>query len=842
MTASHLPVDDVLPQLVDALRSGSAVVLRAATGAGKTTRVAPALLDAGLIDNRQILLLQPRRLAARAAAYRMAEERGCPVGGQVGYHFRYERNTTQKTRIVCMTEGILIRMLQTDPLLEHVGIVIFDEFHERSLDSDLALAMVRRVQTEVRPELKIVVMSATLDVGPVAWYLGDCPVIESQGRTYPVEVEYLPFSTREPVHQLAAAGVAQLLDRTAGHILVFLPGIAEIRRAESAVKSLACSHDVPVLQLYGDLPIERQHAVLAPGGRRKIVLATNVAETSVTIPGVTAVIDSGFARIMRFDAAHGLNRLQVVRIASASADQRAGRAGRTAPGVCLRLWTEREQHGLADHETPEIHRLDLLGVALELLCWGESDLARFPWFDAPPEASVHRAIGLLRQLGALDGSRLSRLGHDMVRLPLHPRLARLVLEGARLGCLNHAALGAALLSERDPFRFDNRDLRKHPRRSDSDILDRITALEEFQRAGRHEFEMGTLNVGAAKMILRARDQIARLVRAQAMPGLSDEQQQHKVLQAMLAAFPERVARRRETGSRRALMVGGRGVRLDERSAVTEAELFVCVELEETGTAEAIVRQASAIDRSWLAKDQVHSSTEVTFDVERQRLVAMRRTRFLDLVIDESSTSVPPDVDARAVLAAEAAARLNLLELLDDASKAFAARVNSLREWMPELEFRTIDQQSLQQILPDWCSGCSSFSELKKVPTLGLLKSLLTAPQIQAVERHAPERLQVPSGNHIALHYEPGKRPVLAVRIQEVFGLQQTPRIAAGRVAVVLHLLGPNMRPQQVTDDLESFWKNTYPQVRKDLRRRYPKHAWPEDPQTAIAERRPNRKG
>ncbi len=627
-----------------------------------------------------------------------------------------------------------------------------------------------------------------------------------------------------------------MLDQTAGDLLVFLPGVGEIRRVRVDLEPLARERSLTLCELYGDLPLEEQQAVLRRGQFRKVVLSTNVAESSVTIEGITAVIDSGLVRVLRFDTALSLNRLVVERISQASAEQRAGRAGRTGPGLCWRLWTQREQHALRDVETPEIQRVDLSGAALQLLCWGEPDWPAFPWFDPPPAAAIDRAHELLARLGAVDGRSVTGLGRRMNRLPVQPRIGRLLVAGRDLGHPERAALLAALLSERDPLlhRGRNDRSREPGHGSDSDVLDRLHALEQFSMPGRRHAAAQPIDSGAARFILRARDQLVRLLAQDPAPANeSVADADEALLRALLAAFSDRLARRREPRSRRGVMVGGRGVRLADESGVTEPELFVCVDLAEQGQAESLVRQASLVRREWIDPERLQTTIDVEFDSQRQRVIALRRTRYEDLVLDEAVTSVPPGYDAAPLLAREAAARLDEVFQFSDAEAGFLARLQSLRGWMPELELPDVRRENLGELLPTLCAGCSSFADLRRVPLVPIWKSLLSPIQRSALEREAPERLQVPSGSSIALAYEPGKPPVLAVRIQEIFGLKQTPRIAGGRVRVLLHLLGPNYRPQQITDDLESFWKNTYAEVRKELRRRYPKHAWPEDPTTAA---------
>jgi ATP-dependent helicase HrpB len=850
-----LPIDAVLPELLAALKSSASVVLQAPTGAGKTTRVPPAILDAGLAGNGQILLLEPRRLAARAAARRMAFERAVTLGDEVGYQVRFDQCCGPQTRLVAITDGILLRRLQDDPFLESVSAILFDEFHERSLNVDLTLAMARRVQQTVRPDLKLIVMSATLAAGPVAKYLGDCQIITSEGRLHPVEIRYRPAITTQPLVDQVVSAVDELLRSTPGNLLVFLPGVREIQQAGDRLTSIAGQAQAIVLPLYGDLSPEQQDRVLGPQPQRKIVLATNVAETSVTIDGVTGVIDSGLVRQMQFDPGLGLDRLLLTKISQASSDQRAGRAGRTQPGVCLRLWMEREQRGLSADTEPEIRRVDLAGPVLELLCWGESDVNAFPWFEAPRPEAVAQALSLLSILGAVDDGQPTDLGRQMVQLPVHPRLARLLIAGHRFGVADRAAWMAALLTERDPF--ERPDFSRRPgslgpaHYSFSDVLDRVQALEEFSRHGRADTAAGRLHTGAARFLQQAQQQLLRLVnsahRTSADARQRAAQPQHgwerdeAVLKALLSAFPDRVARRREPLNRKGVMVGGRGIRLADSSLVLQPELFLCVDTD-AGQGEIFVRQASGIERDWLPADQIEVTIDVAFDANQEKIVAQRRTRYFDLILDESTTSPPSGAQVSEALAAAALKNLTRAVPWDDpAVSSFITRVRCLRNWLPDCDLPIFDDNTLAELLPGLCTGCRSFTELHRAPWAAALRSSLTYQQQQVLDREAPDKIRVPSGSQITVHYELGRTPVLAVRIQELFGLTETPRIAGGRVPVVLHLLGPNYRPQQITDDLKSFWNNTYPEVRKELKRRYPKHSWPEDPWTATPERKPGRK-
>ncbi|MDJ0523641.1 MAG: ATP-dependent helicase HrpB [Planctomycetota bacterium] len=832
-----LPVDDVLPDLLGALRKAGAVVLKAPTGSGKTTRVPPALLDAveGLV-----IVLEPRRVAARAAARRIAAERGERVGETIGYQVRFERKASPATRLLVVTEGILLRRLQDDPLLEGVGAIVFDEFHERSLDSDLALALAQRVRSEVRDDLAVVVMSATLDPAPVAAFLGEAPVIETHGRSFPVDIEHRPGKPESRLERTVRSALLDVLPRSEGDVLVFLPGVGEIRRVARSLAEEGTGHDVDVLPLHGELPPREQDAALASGPRRRVILATNVAETSLTIPGVRVVIDAGLERLPRIDPGVGLERLETVRIARESADQRAGRAGRTAPGVCVRLWSRPEDARLAPRRAPEIERVDLAGALLQLLAFGETDLDDVPWFEAPPPPALAAASALLERLGASAEGRITEVGTTMARLPVQPRLARMLVTAGERGHGRRIALAAAALSDRSPFvPLPRGEVVDHV--GPSDVLDAVEALEQFEERRTLRGGVRELRRGPARQALRVRDQLARMLPRTEAHGDADE----AVLRALLAAYPDRVARRRAPGSDRAVMVGGRGLKLAPESSVREAELFVAVDVDagrKGQHAEALVRRASIVERSWLPAQRTRTEETASFDEQTGSVRGARRALFGDLVLEEVAIQVDRGPLVEQALAEAAGADLDAaLDLDDEAIASLRTRVACLRAWRPELVLPALDDQAVRGLIPDLVRGRRSFAELRKAPLLDHLRGLLTWEQMQVLDCEAPERVEVPSGSKVRLRYEEGKAPVLAVRIQEVFGLLETPTVAGGRVKVLMHLLAPNHRPQQITDDMPSFWANTYAGVRAELRRRYPKHAWPEDPYTAQAERRPQRR-
>lgn len=836
MALLPLPIDSVLSELVGQLTTRGVCVLKAPTGAGKTTRVPGAVLDAQPKAGR-VILVEPRRLAARTAAKRIAEERGATLGHDVGYRVRFDNRSRANTHILCVTEGILLRMLQDDPFLEGVACILFDEFHERSLTIDLALAMARRVREETRPDLALLVMSATIQADPIARWLADAPVVESEGRLFPVEARYLSPSEaamreRDALQTLLRTKITDALETTSGHVLAFLPGVPEIRRAAKAVDGLRSRYQVELLELYGELSPKEQDRVLAKSDRRKVILATNVAETSITIEGITAVVDTGLVKRLYHEPGVGLDRLRTERISRASADQRKGRAGRTGPGVCYRLWSEQDDRTLEERERPEIARVDLASCVLELAAWGETKPEEFPWFEKPPEKALIRAHELLVLLGAIrENGSPTKLGKELARLPVHPRLARLLHEGRRLGAPASSALAAAMLSERDPFRREPRALAREW--SDSDIASRVHALDEFERTGNTRTAAGELVHGAAKSVLRVRDQLLRLMQTSSDANSEDEE---ALARALLAAFPDRVCRRRENDAERAIMVGGSGVRLASECTVRDSELFCAIETR-VGGSDNLVRLASAIEESWLDADFVEQGTLLEWDSSEQRVIAADRTAYRDLVLRSTGVAVKDAQGAAQILERAAARDISSALNLDSREvTCFLARLRLLHETCPELGLPTFNETQLIELLPDLCTRKRSFAELRKLNLQSFLETRLNYQAAIALRTEAPEMLTVPSGSKIRITYTPGGAPVLAVRIQEVFGLAETPKIAKGRVAIVLHLLAPNMRPQQVTDDLKSFWNNTYELVRKDLRRRYPKHSWPEDPWNAQAMR------
>lgn len=777
-----LPVDEVLPSLVAGLADHGSAVLVAPPGAGKTTRVPPALLKAGLAPNGgRIVVLQPRRVAARLAARRIASEQGWRIGGAVGWHIRFDRRTGPTTRIELVTEGLLTRRLQSDPFLEGVGVVVLDELHERSLHADLALGMLLEVREAGRDDLKVLAMSATLDPGPVAELLGGAPIIRSEGRLHPVDVRYMPRRDDGPVHARCALAVRRLLEETTtGHILVFLPGVGEIGRTARALSDL---RQAVVLPLHGRLSPDQQERALAPSNRRKVVLSTNVAETSVTMEGVVAVVDSGLVRQARFDPAIGLQRLETRGVAKDSADQRAGRAGRTGPGLCVRLWTEAEHAGRPARTQPEIRRADLSGVLLELKAWG-ADPIRFPWLDAPSEAAMSEAITVLSELGALDaGGAVTAIGRQLARLPLPPRLGRSLIAGHLAGIGRQVTPVIAKIA-------DDRD------------VDRV-----------------------AKQLRSVAESVLG-------PAPSGRPSDRGLVQALIAGLPDRVGRRRGANSGRIRLADGRGAVLDEAidlGELRDSDLLFALTLQGARRGERSehrIRAALPVDEAWLP---VSVEAAVEWDAERQCVVGRVRRAYRGLVLDERPAEGPPDPQLAAELLTEQALADPERALgLSDAARNTLSRLRWADGHTAELGLA--EAADIDRIIEALSRGRRSFAELQKPDLVSWILGKLTWAQRKELDAVAPKEIRLPRGRRpCRVEYRDDGPPILAARIQDLFGLSETPRLARGAAPVLLHLLAPNGRPAQVTQDLASFWGSGYAAVRKELRGRYPKHDWPLDP-------------
>lgn len=813
-----LPIDPLLHDLCRALAQNPAVILQAPPGAGKSTRVPLACLDQPWLKGQKILMLQPRRLAARHTAEYMARQRGEEIGQSVGYSVRFEKRRSERTRIEVVTEGILTRRLQSDPELAGIGLVIFDEFHERSVHSDLALALCRDVQSALRDDLKLLIMSATLDADPLAALLGHCPVLTSAGRSYPVETYYRPHMSEERIPERVVSGVKAALRECEGDILVFLPGAGEIHRC---AELLASQTDIAVLPLFGGMPFARQQQAMISGDRRRVVLATNIAETSLTIEGVGVVVDSGWERRPRFDSGSGLTRLELKRISAASADQRRGRAGRLGPGSCYRLWSEGEQAQLVPQAPPEIRSVDLSALVLELACWGEFEPERLTWMDPPSLSQCRQATLLLQDIQALDqNGRPTVLGRKMARLPLAPRLARMVLAAEELGETALACDLAALLSERD--------LLSRAKASTVTTCDLLTRWQHLQRAD---------SVPAARAVKRAAADLRRVMNCRdtsARPG-----DPLTVQRWLLPAWPDRVAQQRKPGSDRYLLSDGSGAVLSPRSGLKRPEFLLALRLEQRGGQTEIVI-ASTIDRGLLEDlfdAQLQRCRRVSWDEQEQRVVAEEVLILRALTLSKRPLKALPEEQVEASLAGVRQIGVENLGWAKEA-RQLRARVGHCRSCQPDAGWPDLGSDALTEHLEEWLApflvGIASRAALERFDPLEALKTLIPWELQARLKVLLPERIEVPSGSRPRVDYCAEGTPVLAVKLQELFGWKQGPRLCDGRLPIMIHLLSPAGRPLAMTQDLEHFWNAVYPEVRREMRGRYPKHPWPEDPWNAQA--------
>jgi ATP-dependent helicase HrpB len=826
--ASDFPIAPLLPALRAHLAAHPRLVLEAPPGAGKTTQVPLALLGEPWLAGRKLLMLEPRRLAARAAATFMARQRGEAVGQSVGYRIRFEAQVSAATRIEVVTEGILTRLIQDDPELSEVGAILFDEFHERHLHGDLGLALALDVQAQLRPDLRLLVMSATLDGERLARFL-DAPRLTSEGRSHPVRIAYPPRQGQEPPEaQLKRAVQAALLE-TDRDVLVFLPGQREIAQAQRLLDGLAA--DLVLVPLHGELGLDQQQQALAPEpqGRRRVVLATNVAESSVTLPDVRAVIDTGLAREPRFDPNSGFSRLETVAISQASADQRAGRAGRVAPGVCYRLWPQSQR--LEPARRPEIGQAELSSLMLELKTWGNAAL-RF--VDAPPPGALAQAEELLRQLGACDAAgTLTGLGRRMLGLGTHPRFAAMLLAAPDARERALACDLVALIEARDPMRGESR------RRDDLAL--RWQALAAF-RAARAPADADR---HALASIDQAAKQWRRRLRVEAPPPAASA---HEIGDVLMHAFPDRIARQLPDAPRRYQLANGRGARLFDDSMLFGEAWLVVSELR-LDDGDSLIQRAAPLDETRLQREFPARFVEedvVRWDAQVRGVIGERVRRFDRLVLDARHLGRLDPTRGRAAMV-EGIRALGLAALpWSEGQQQWRARVASLRAWMPELCLPEVGEAALLASLDAWLGpfleGRTRLAQLGSEELGQALRARLDHAQRQALERFAPPSLRVPSGMERRIDYAEDAAPVLAVKLQELFGLADTPRLANGRVPVLLHLLSPGGRPLQVTQDLRGFWERTYPEVKKEMKGRYPKHPWPDDPWTATPTHRAKPRG
>ncbi len=822
----EFPITPLLPEIRRSLSAHPRLVLEAPPGAGKTTQVPLALLDEPWVQGRRILMLEPRRVAARAAAGFMAKQRGEAVGETVGYRIRFENKVSARTRIEVVTEGILTRMIQDDPMLESVAAILFDEFHERHLSADLGLALALDVQAQLREDLRIVAMSATLDGERLARFL-DAPRLASEGRSFPVTVAHFPARRDEPAEVQARRAIEQALASHPGDVLVFLPGQREIARLQSLLDGLP--RDVAVLPLHGELPVERQAEVLQPDphGHRRVVLATNVAESSVTLPGVRVVIDAGLAREPRYDPNSGFARLEVVAISQASADQRAGRAGRVAEGWAYRLWPQSQR--LEPQRRPEIAQVELAALALELAAWG-SDQLRF--VDPPPAGALGAARELLQRLGALgDSGGVTALGQRMLALGTHPRLAAMLLSAPAGATRALACDLAALIEARDPLRGGG-----------DALAARWRALAAF-RQGRAPADA---HRSALAAIDAASKQWRRRLREDAPPPSTVEA--HLLGDRLSHAYPDRIGYQHPQDPRRYALANGRMARLFDDSALFGEPWIVASELRYEAK-DALIQRGAPVDEGFLRAefpDRFVTADALRWDAGKRALSAQRETRFDRIVLEARSTGrVDPALAAQALTDAVRELGIDALPWTESLGQ-WRERVRCLREWMPELGLPDLSDEALLADLDRWLrpafAGKSRLDALGESELAEALKSPLDWSLRQRVDALAPTRIIVPSGMERRIEYAHGQPPVLAVKLQELFGLAETPRIADGRVPLTLHLLSPGGRPLQVTQDLRGFWERTYPEVKKEMKGRYPKHPWPDDPWTAQATHRAKPRG
>jgi len=845
----HLPIYEIENDIVAALAATRRLILQSPTGSGKSTQVSQMLLDHGLLGSGKVVILQPRRLAARLLASRVASEREAELGREVGYQIRLENRTSEATRVQFETEGILLRQMIHDPSLNGIAAVIFDEFHERHLYGDITLARTLDIQEQARPDLIIVVMSATLDAEALESYLKPCTLLSSSGRTFPITIEYLPKrigNAGPPIWDLAAESFAQVAGKSEGDVLVFMPGGYEIQRTIEAIRRTKESRGYMLLPLHGELQVRDQDAAVARYDQPKVVVATNVAETSITIDGIRCVIDSGLARVPRYDPNRGINTLLVEKISRSSADQRAGRAGRTAPGVCVRLWSRPEQDERAAQELPEIKRLDLSEVVLTLKAAGVSNLRQFRWLEAPTEAALSHAEELLGDLGALEArdgeSSITSLGRRMLSFPVHPRYARMLIAAQEWNCVYEACLAAALTQGRDLLvRNPDRDAIRRREELFADIVEDgtsdfqiLTRAWEFARS--NSFRSDVLRDYGIHAV--SAQQVGPLLEQFLHIANTDQLNVRKVSdgnalkKCILMGFSDRVARRLDDVTLRCRLVHGRRGTLAKESVARNSALLVAAEIQEIGRRQGevgtILSLVSAVSIGWLHElfpSDIQSVEKVEFDSASRRVLAQRIIKFRDLPLSEERIELPPAGAAAALLAEEIVAGRLQLASWNHAISQWIVRLNLLSKWCPELQLPPIEESDRRQIIEQFCLGSYSFKELKDRDVVPEVYSWLSSEQHRLLDKHAPERVNLSNGKTPKITYDPDNPPFISLRIQELFGVNESPRIAMGRIPLNIHILAPSMRPVQVTQDLANFWREHYPEIKSELKRKYPKHEW-----------------
>ncbi|ACB76636.1 ATP-dependent helicase HrpB [Opitutus terrae] len=864
MSPRELPIYELESAVVSAVRAHGRLIVQAPTGSGKSTQIPQMLLQHGLLGERgEVVVLQPRRLAARLLAKRVAEEMGSRLGDTVGYQIRLESRVSDRTRIRFVTEGILLRQMSFDASLRGVSAVVFDEFHERHLYGDISLARALQIQQSTRPDLKILVMSATLDAGALQTYLAPCETLVSQGRSFPVRIEYLPKTVNfdhDAVWDVAARECERIATTQAGDMLVFMPGAYEISRTVQAIQGSRALRDCVCFPLHGELPPDAQDRAVARYDTRKIIVSTNVAETSLTIEGVTAVIDSGLARMARFDPHRGINTLLIEKISAASADQRAGRAGRTAPGVCVRLWTEREHAQRAPQELPEVKRLDLAEVVLTLKASGIDDVANFPWLEKPDPKALERAEMLLADLGAIGAatpsSRQDRrdegvappgetsitdVGRKMLRFPVHPRYARMLLAAQERGCVRPVALMAALTQGRSfLLRGVSRDVddAREDALGEEHESDFFLLMRAWSYADRSNYSLEAcrrlgIHAQAARQVGPLFQQFLEIAEKEGLDVGERRVESSDVRKCVLAGFSDHLAKRLDAGTLRCELVHQRRGLLARESAIHKAPLLVAAEISEVegrgGEINVLLSLATAIEEPWLEEifpDDYRQTRGVVYDEQAKRVVSRRERRFRDLVLEAKvSGDEAPLNEAAALLTKEVLAGRIKLEAWDEAVEQWITRVNRMAEWFPELEVNPITDADRATLIEQVCYGELSARDVRDKPVMPVLRDWLTQEQLAVLDDYLPERLTMANGRRSKLRYENDGPPILSARIQELYGINGKFTIGHGRVPVKIEVLAPNQRPIQVTDDLTNFWREQYPKIKTELSRRYPRHEW-----------------
>lgn len=844
--ARALPIYEIEHELIAQLPIHHRLILQAPTGSGKSTQIPQILLDHGLLGEGQAVILQPRRLAARMLATRVASERHVPLGSEVGYQIRFENHTSNKTRIRFVTEGILLRQMLSDPRLDGIQALLFDEFHERHLYGDITLARALMIQATTRPDLLILVMSATLQIESLQRHLHPCSLLTSKGQTYPVTIDYLSKSVdsaQMPIWEQAVEAFEKFsFNFPEGDALIFMPGAYEIQRTLRALSNSRASQDFILLPLHGELSPSQQDAAIARHSKRKIVVSTNVAETSLTIEGIRLVIDSGLARIPCFDPHRGINTLLIEKISRASADQRAGRAGRTAPGHCLRLWTSLEHETRATQEIPEVKRLDLSEVILTLKASGVNDIRNFRWLEAPDSKAIDRAEILLQALGAIDSvtGDVTTIGRRMLSFPVHPRYSRMLLAAHERGCVRAIALIAALTQGRSLWmrsegkRMDEARDELFGERVDSDFF---LLMRAWTYASKNNYDLNRcrrfgIHASTARQIASLFDFFLKIAQEQKLDTSEKSLQPHALEKCLLVGFSDQLALRADGGTLRCHLIHGRVGHISRDSVVHHAPLVVAGEVREVEGRDkelnVLLTLVTAVKEEWLRDifpNDFHKATSVFYDSILRRVVSEERTLFRDLVLHSKKTEKSPHEEAAKILAKEVMDGRLTLHAWDDTVEQWILRLNCLSKWCPEFTLPPLDEKGRLHLIEQFCLGSTSYKEIKDKPIWPILHTWLSVPQQACMDQHAPTRYTLPNKRTAKIAYRREGPPILSARIQDLYGVSSDLTIAMGKIPLVIQILAPNHRPVQITQNLKTFWRDAYPKIKQELQRKYPKHEW-----------------